>query len=130
MLFRSNTAGITGLLAALKSIKPENQTREDFLNMLREFKKIKGIKVLCAQEEENQGELFSFIPENKNIHHVISLLNKYFGIIVKEGLHGATLAHKTLNTFSTGSIRISPSVYHTPEDFEYLIHAVKKIISH
>jgi len=51
-----------------------------------------------------------------------------FGIETRIGLHCAPLAHKFLGTFPDGAVRISVSPYHSKEDFDYLLNAIKTVM--
>jgi selenocysteine lyase/cysteine desulfurase len=50
-----------------------------------------------------------------------------YGIETRLGLHCAPLAHRRIGTFPSGTVRISPSVYHTPRDFAVLHAALTGI---
>ncbi len=50
------------------------------------------------------------------------------GICVRVGLHCAPLSHKTVGTFPTGAVRISPGYFTTDEEVERLLQVVAHII--
>lgn len=49
------------------------------------------------------------------------------GIAVRAGLHCAPSAHKKIGTLDIGTVRVSPSVFTTRNEIEYLIKAVNEI---
>jgi cysteine desulfurase family protein len=122
-----NVTGIYGLLGALNNYPdPQHQT-SDFFDLLNDISKIKSLHVLRAVNNETQGPLFSITHEKHDCSYFAEMLLSKHGIETRPGLHCAPLAHKTLGTFPSGTVRIAPSVYHTKEDFEYLIEAITKV---
>ncbi len=70
--------------------------------------------------------VLSFNIRGQHSEDVARSLNDY-GIAVRAGLHCAPLAHKTLGTINTGTVRVSPSVYTNVTDIEYFINCIKKV---
>ncbi len=70
--------------------------------------------------------LISFNVKGKHSEEVAEQLN-ILGIAVRAGLHCAPLAHKTLGTLNSGTVRVSPSLFTTANDIEYFLNCVKKI---
>lgn len=122
-----NMAGIAGLLAALEHPAAAVHTKRDFIHLLNEVRHTDGIKVYCADEEEYQGELFSFTHERLTPPEIAEMLSDRFGIECRSGIHCAPSAHAYLNTGAGGTVRLSLSAYHTPEDLDYLINSIKVI---
>lgn len=120
-----NIVGIVGLNAALKNAPTPNHTKEDTLTLIDDIKKIDGITVFCANNPLQQGELFSFTHNKINGSDFTLRLQKRHGIECRYGHHCAPLAHKSIGSFNTGTIRISLSPYHTKEDLNYLLTAIK-----
>jgi selenocysteine lyase/cysteine desulfurase len=54
-------------------------------------------------------------------------LNDEYDIAVRVGLHCAPLAHRTMNTFPQGTIRVSPGYFTTVQEIHTLVEALKKI---
>ena len=44
------------------------------------------------------------------------------------GLHCAPMAHRTINTYPTGTVRLSPGVFNTERDISYFLEALHSII--
>ncbi|MDD2197587.1 MAG: aminotransferase class V-fold PLP-dependent enzyme [Bacteroidales bacterium] len=123
-----NITGIYGLLAAIK-YKPDNSWgRKVFLSVIKDLSENEKLKVLCANNPKNQSDVFSLHPKNGDVSGFTHSLFTKFGIEVRSGLHCSPLAHKTLNTFPTGTVRISLSPYHTNKDIRYLHESILNTI--
>ncbi len=122
-----NITGIFGLRAALLKKPKPCHSQADFFQLIESIQKLPQYKTYCSMNKHNQGSLFS-INSKKTVcsNFGINLFEK-FGIETRIGLHCSPLAHKYLGTFPEGTLRIAPSVYHTPEDFEYLLTALKNL---
>lgn len=127
-----NTVGIAGLNAALSWI-------EDV-----------GIEKIKEKEQYNREQLLSIISNYSFIHPVgISPDGEYIGVVsvlldslssdscgsvfdrmglsVRTGLQCAPLAHKFLNTFPAGTVRLSVSYFTNESDFQELNKALSYI---
>ena len=122
-----NVAGIFGLLGALKHRPESAHTRQDFLNMMDRIKAVPGIKVYGAERAGDQGEVFSITSAYTDPSDFGMDLYSKFGIETRIGLHCAPLAHRPLSTFPGGTVRISPSLYHSKDDFDRLCSAVESL---
>jgi cysteine desulfurase family protein len=123
-----NVAGIYGLRAAMLNRPERCHSRNDFFYLVNSLKRISGLKILCANKSSHQGFLFSIKSKKMNCSDFGQILYEKRGIETRVGLHCAPQAHKILGTFPEGTLRISPSVYHRLDDFEYLIHSIKDIV--
>ena len=54
-------------------------------------------------------------------------LNEY-GVMIRSGLHCAPLAHKTIGTSETGTVRFSLGIFNTLSDIEYTDDVLKKVL--
>lgn len=70
--------------------------------------------------------LISFNVKGMHSEEAAEQLNG-FGIAVRAGLHCAPLAHKTMGTIGSGTVRVAPSAYTTYNDIEYFLNCTKKI---
>jgi len=122
-----NIAGIFGLNGALTHKPAPMHSHNDFMNLIDSVKALPGYTVYCAGNEKYQGELFSVTHETLDCSELGYGLYEQFGIETRVGLHCSPLAHKNLGTFPGGTVRIAPSVYHTAEDFDQLVNALKTI---
>lgn len=119
-----NIVGIFGLNGALLNRPRKQYKLDDFTEFINELKKLKRYKVYCADSNERQGELVSVTSDFMDVSNLGLNLYREFGIETRVGLHCAPLAHKTLGTYPSGTLRISPSVYHTKSDFSRVVEAL------
>lgn len=122
-----NIVGIVGLLAAIENHPSSAHSRGDLLDLIEALSVLPGVRLLKASNPDHQGELFSLVSERLSVSTLSDRLYERYGIEVRTGLHCSPLAHTTLGTFHTGTVRISPSPYHTPQDFEYLLKAIADV---
>jgi selenocysteine lyase/cysteine desulfurase len=122
-----NVAGIVGLLSALENRPAACHTPSDVLACMRELSKLPGIKIYGAKQSDQQGELFSFTHQSQPPATISQKLFERHGIETRSGLHCAPLAHRTLGTFPSGTVRIALSPYHTLSDLENLIKAIADV---
>ena len=122
-----NIAGLFGLLAALENQPEAQHSRDDFLNLLNAIEAIDGFSILRTEKQDNQGEVISLQHNCLDSSELSWLLSSKAGIQTRAGLHCAPLAHKHLGSFPGGTCRLSPSVYHTPADFEFLLTTLREI---
>jgi selenocysteine lyase/cysteine desulfurase len=56
-----------------------------------------------------------------------TILDQAFDIKVRAGLQCAPAAHKTLGTFPSGTVRLSPGYLNMVKEIELTVEAVKRI---
>jgi cysteine desulfurase family protein len=122
-----NIAGIFGLRAALMNRPVPAHSFKDFAQLIENIGEIDGFAVVCATDLNNQGELFSLLNRTFDPSVLGRILFEKYGIETRMGLHCSPLAHKHLQTFPQGTVRVSFSPYHTNEDIEYLINSLREI---
>ncbi len=123
-----NIAGIYGLRAALEEPPVCRHSREEYHSFIEELKGLPSLRVLCAERFEDQGDVFSLYQPGCDSATLGRTLFDTFGIETRVGLHCAPLAHRTLGTFPSGSVRIGVSPYHSADDFSHVTEAVRKSI--
>lgn len=122
-----NIIGIVGLDAALGHKPTPQHAHEDTLSLINGVKNIDGMRVFCANDLLCQGELFSFTYNVIDGSDFAYRLQKEYGIECRYGHHCAPLAHKSIGSFDSGTVRISLSPYHTKADMDYLLNAITEI---
>ena len=68
----------------------------------------------------------SFNLGNMNSAEVADLLNRY-NIAARGGLHCAPLAHSSISTLKSGTVRLSPSVFNTAGEIDFTLKVIDKI---
>lgn len=123
-----NIVGIFGLNAALKNKHIASHSEQDFYQLIKDIRKLKNYIVYSASNLKNQGDVFSINHKKYDCSELGTLFYEKYAIETRVGLHCAPLAHKYIGTFPSGTLRISPSVYHNQNDFDYLLYAFKNIM--
>lgn len=129
-----NMPGIVGLLEGIKFIKSEGLNticeKNKFLRKLlvSELINIKDIILYEDINNENYTSCVSFNSKNIDTAELSFTLDSDFGIKNRSGLHCAPLAHKSIGSFPTGTVRLSLSYFNTKEDIEYTLDAINKIV--
>ncbi|WP_406676280.1 aminotransferase class V-fold PLP-dependent enzyme [Neomoorella carbonis] len=55
-------------------------------------------------------------------------LADHYEIVTRSGLHCAPLAHQTIGTLATGTLRLSPGYFNTPAEIEATLAAVRELV--
>ncbi len=129
-----NMPGIIGLMEGLKFIQSEglntiyekNKSLRDLL--VSELKNIDDILLYEDISNPNYTSCISFNSKKMDTAELSFILDSDFGIKNRSGLHCAPLAHKTIGSFPTGTVRLSLSYFNTKEDIEYTIDSINKIL--
>ena len=133
-----NLPGIFGLNSALGWINKvgiENiYNKERILTriFLEEIGKLdpKGekIKLVGKKTEEGRTAVVSIQTPGRDVSEVAYLLDKNYGIMTRVGLHCAPSAHKTLDTYPTGTVRFSFGYLNTEEEVLFAVKALEKLL--
>lgn len=129
-----NMPGIIGLLEGIKFIESEGlNTIYEHNKFLRDLlvSKLKDINNIILYEDinnKNYTSCISFNSKNIDTAELSYILDADFGIKNRSGLHCAPLAHKTIGSFPTGTVRLSLSYFNSKKDIDYTIDCINKII--
>ena len=95
--------------------------------LYRELNYIKSVRLYTDMPTADAfAPVLSFNLDGLSSVETAQKLNKY-GIAVRAGLHCAPLAHKKLGTIDIGTVRVSPSIFTTEAEMEYLVNTIKNI---
>lgn len=128
-----NGVGICGLSAGLDFI---NRVGMDTIYnhdmhltgiMLEDLSVIKGVGIQGYLTCTNRLGVISITIDGKDPAEVAAVLDKHYGIAVRAGYHCSPLAHETLGTFDTGSIRFSIGAFNTLNDTKTAVYAIDQI---
>jgi cysteine desulfurase family protein len=128
-----NYWGLAGLKAAvefvLKTSVQKIRRHEEALTtqFLKEAQKIQGLKLygLPGEGMAARVAVVSLNVEGKDPSEVGYELDERFGIMTRVGLHCAPLAHRTIGTYPTGTVRLSFGYYNAPKEIEKALAALK-----
>lgn len=128
-----NTPGILSLGAGIDYINSvginkiedhENRLMNFFIDELKKMDRVTIYKSIT----DRQGTAISIDIEGISASDLAIILDEEFNIMVRAGFHCAPLAHKTIGTYETGTLRISIGFFNTQEEICYLVECLKKII--
>lgn len=117
-----NVAGIVGLLAAIENRPQAMHSPKDLQNFHARISSITSIKVLSEIDQ-----IISLTHNKLQPSEIASKLYSDYKIEVRSGLHCAPLAHRHLGTYPSGTVRISLSPYHSPQDLDRAAKALETI---
>jgi len=126
-----NLPGIVSLNAGLSFIKEvgiaELRAHEENLThlFLDGVKTIKGVTVYGHKSPATAT--VSINLENISSSEFASVLDEEFDIYTRAGLHCAPLAHKTMGTLETATVRFSLGFFNTENEIKKSIDAISKI---
>lgn len=128
-----NLSGIVGIASGIDFVKAKGinniyLAEMKLVSMLYEGLRKNNNIVLYTDYPKlfNYAPVLSFNVKGVHSEEIASKLNDY-GIAVRAGLHCAPLAHKTLGTVQTGTVRVCPSVFTNISDIEYFLNSIKKV---
>ena len=90
------------------------------------FGLLKSIKDLEVVHATGGAPVISFRHNRKGCEEIAEMLSAN-GVAVRGGFHCAPLAHHSIGTYETGTVRISPSLFNTTGDCKYLTECLMKI---
>lgn len=130
-----NIPGIVGLYEAIKFIESEGlNTIYEHNSYLRSYL-IAGIlnmpnyKINGTLDKKFSTSCISITHSKLDVSELSYILESDFNINNRSGLHCAPLAHKTIGTFSNGTVRLSLGYFNTVEEIKYTIDSLNKINS-
>lgn len=101
----------------------EDSLKNIFIDELRNVDKIK----LYGPLDERQGAVVALNIEGMDSSQVSYILNEDYEIATRPGLHCAPLAHKTMATTDTGTVRFSFGYFNTKEEVIKAADAIRTI---
>lgn len=129
-----NTLGIAGLAAGigfLKSKGIKNIREHEWALTERFLEGLAGMEKVVVYGPDKgtfRAPVVSFNIRNADPGEVSFMLDKMYNIGVRSGFHCAPLAHKTIGTEKTGTVRFSFGVFNTIEEIDAGLSAIEEII--
>ena len=126
-----NIPGLFGLEAALGYLENHDTAvaavrAADIL--CEGFASIPGIKLIGPAIGAPRTPVVSVISDRMDISRIAMLLEDRSGIETRVGLHCAPLAHRSLGTFPTGTLRFSPGPFTTDSELEQTVSTLREIM--
>lgn len=128
-----NSVGISGLGAGLKYIFEEGlekiRAHESWLmkRLVAGLANIPRVILYSTKDSAEQAPIISFNIDGYEPGDVGVILDQAFNIKVRTGLHCAPAAHRTLSTFPSGTVRLSPGYFNTVEEIDLIVQALAEI---
>ena len=133
-----NLPGIFGLHASLQWILETGiehiHNKEMMLTGLF-LEKIKAldptgekIRLIGKKDTKERTSVVSIQTPGRDVSEIAYLLDKNYGIMTRVGLHCAPSAHKTLQTYPTGTIRFSFGYFNTEEEVLLAVKALEELL--
>lgn len=130
-----NTAGAIALGAGARFVKAKTPAAilAHELNLCIQFcegaRRIEGITLYNDITKWNSGSyapVVSFNVRGRSGAETSAALGE-LGFCLRGGLHCAPLAHKKLGTLETGTVRLSPSVFTSPQEINALLRTLPRV---
>ncbi|MCG6946686.1 MAG: aminotransferase class V-fold PLP-dependent enzyme [Deltaproteobacteria bacterium] len=129
-----NAPGLAGLAAGIAEVQKQGLEaiaahEQSLIESLADgLNQLPGIILYGSPDKSSCTGTLSFNVQALDCSEVAHILDTAYAIAVRSGLHCAPAAHRTINTFPHGTVRVSVSPYNTQEDIHTLIGAVSEII--
>ncbi len=127
-----NVPGIAGLLSGVKFILKEGvkniyaHEKELLKTLYEDLSSIPSVKI-AGDPLGNSSAVLSVVTR-KDSSLISKELYKNYGVCVRAGLHCAPLAHKTIGTIDTGTVRFSPGYFNTKAEMKKAAFALSKCL--
>ena len=131
-----NTPGISGLCEGIKFVLAHGIKNileyEHYLcsKILDALLNMTNVKVYSPPDINSITNSIAFNIDSLDSTRVAEILDTSFDIAVRPGFHCAPLAHRTLDTENSGSVRVSVSYFNRISEIKAFIDAVYKISAH
>jgi cysteine desulfurase family protein len=128
-----NTPGLAGLKVGVSFVLEtgvnEIKRKEEQLTRyaLEGLQTIEGIRLYGPDADVERGPVISFNLKGISPHELAAILDQYYHIATRAGLHCAPLAHQSIQTEREGTVRISFGYFNHQEEIDQLISALQEI---
>ena len=128
-----NLTGLVGLEHALRYVTENLGTLRDrerhALERLYEgLMRIDGIAVRGPSPDKPRTAVVSLSCSRMDIAGIAGRLSSKYGIETRVGLHCSPSAHRSLGTFPTGTLRLSPGPFTTDDEIDRALSALEEIL--
>jgi selenocysteine lyase/cysteine desulfurase len=128
-----NGIGIAGLLAGVQFVSEEGieKVRRQEMSLMKKLmeglKGISQVRLYGPEDTQSRVATLSFNISGLSPSDVAFRLERESGILCRPGLHCAPAAHRTIGTFSQGTVRFSLGAFNTEGEICAAIEAVDRI---
>ncbi len=127
-----NAVGLAGLLAGVRFVLDRDEKiREHELrvtnHLMTGLSEIPGIRIYGPPPGEYRIPVISLTLDTLSPSEAGFALDEDFGILTRVGLHCSPSAHRSIGTFPTGTIRLSPGFFVSIEDAGRVVGAFEAL---
>lgn len=129
-----NLTGIAGLCGGVRFVLRHGEDaigryERNLVNRFMEgMKGVTGVRILGPRDINRRIGLVALSFDDLESTEIARILDKKYGICVRAGLHCSPLAAKRFDVLKGGSLRVSPGVFNTVGEIDYVIRALKNIL--
>lgn len=99
-------------------------------HLLRGLQEIPGVSLVGPALAVPRAPVVSFNLNGWECTALAAELESRIGLACRPGIHCAGLAHRTLGTAATGTLRLSPGPFTTVEEIEAVLREVSRVAHH
>ncbi len=131
-----NLPGIAGLAVSVQSLLQRgvaSVARHEYRCMdrlLRGLAAIGGVTLYGPPRDQPRASVVSFNVRSLDPAQVAAALDERAGIACRPGWHCAALAHRTIGTVKTGTVRLSPGPFTSMREIDEALGAVAALAAH
>ncbi len=125
-----NSAGAAGLGAAIAWIRKRSveaihgRTQQLLHRLAAALGGVPGVRLHGFNLDTPRIPLLSFTTRGKDVGELAAWLDRKHGIMVRAGLHCAPAAHRRIETYPNGTIRVGIGPFNTESDIDALVAAI------
>lgn len=130
-----NTPGLAGLGAGVRYLirtgvhNVLEHERSLCARFMEELRGIAGVRVYGPLDPKLMVGVVSISVDGVDVGELAHELDQRYGIMVRPGLHCAPVAHRTIGTYPTGTVRFSFGWSNTAEDVDYALNALELLVA-
>ena len=134
-----NLPGIMGLAAGVRWLNQRGMASlrahelaltEQLLTGLLDLEQQGLLRIVGRRDIVQRTSVVSIAATKQDLAVVAHRLNEEYGIATRVGLHCAPNAHKTLQTYTTGTLRFSMGWHNNEEDIDAALKALREVLGY
>ena len=128
-----NSVGLAGLAASVDYLQQQGietirrHEMELTGQLIEGLQAIPGVRVFGPCDPQRQVAVVSFTLVGRRVSEVALELDEEFSVLCRPGLHCTPAAHRTLGSFSEGTVRFSPGPFTTSGEVAAAVAAVARL---
>ncbi|WP_338835269.1 aminotransferase class V-fold PLP-dependent enzyme [Neomoorella thermoacetica] len=129
-----NAPAIAALGAGVRFIREtgldniRRHTMELTARLLEGLRRLPGVTLYGPQDSGERVPVVSLNIRGLSPGEASAWLADHYDIVTRPGLHCAPLAHQTIGTLKTGTLRLSPGFFNTAAEIDAALAAIKELM--